>query len=168
MQVSVNDPDTTQSPLSAAEFAAWGGFLRVHATLVRALDAELRAAHQLPLTEFEVLLWLSHRPEHRMRMAELADSVLLSLSGMSRLVERLERRGYVQRETSPEDRRGAYAVLTQEGLALVREARGTHWAGIRERFLRHFTDEELEGLAIYWSRLLGEETLGERTVPAGA
>lgn len=121
MQVSVNDPDTTQPPLSAGEFAAWGGFLRVHATVVRALDAELRAAHQLPLTEFEVLLWLSHRPEHRMRMAELADSVLLSLSGMSRLVERLERRGYVQRETSPEDRRGAYAVLTHEGLVLVRE-----------------------------------------------
>jgi DNA-binding Lrp family transcriptional regulator len=94
-------------------------------------------------------------------MSELAESVLLSLSGVSRLVERLERRGLVTREPCPEDRRGAFAVLTSDGLALVRQARATHWAGIRERFLRHFSGEDLEQLATYWARVLEEDPLLE-------
>ena len=142
--------------MSREESSAWRGFLRTHAILVRALDAELRAAHRLPLSEFEVLLWLSNREGGRMRLSDLAGSVLLTLSGVSRLVERLERRGLVRREPSLEDRRGAYAVLTDAGHVLVREARATHREGIHRHFLAHFSPDELSQLAAYWRRLLDE------------
>lgn len=149
--------------LAGTEFAAWGGFLRVHATLARALDAELQAAHRLPLTDFEVLLWLANSPEQRLRLSELASSVLLSLSGVSRLVTRLAQQGLVRREPCPEDRRGAYVVLTDAGLSRMREARATHVAGIRARFLRHFSAPDLEVLASFWARLLPEEPVPEPT-----
>ena len=147
--------------ISPAEFAAWSGFLRAHAALVRRLDAELQAAHRLPLTEFEVLLWLSNRPRRRMRMAEIAGSMLLSQGGTTRLIERLERQGLVRREPSPEDRRGAYAVLTEAGLALVRAARRTHLAGVRAHFLDHFSADELALLAAAWARLLADRPADE-------
>ena len=84
-------PDTTVN-LSAAELGAWRGMLRVHTALVKALDAELAAAHDLPLSSYEVLITLESAPGRKRRMAELADSVLLSRSGMTRLVDRLEKR----------------------------------------------------------------------------
>ena len=122
---------TSRSPLadlSSEEFAVWAGFLQSHAALARELDADLRGAHGLPLTEFEILLWLANRPCERMRMAELADTVLLSPSGLSRAVERLEARGLVQRIPCNEDRRGSYAALTESGTNLVRGAGATHHA----------------------------------------
>jgi DNA-binding MarR family transcriptional regulator len=100
----------TASPLaelSGDEFALWAGFLQTHAALAQRLDAELRAAHGLPLSEFEILLWLGKGPCERMRMAALAESVPLSPSGVSRAVERLEGRGLVRRDRCREDRRGA-------------------------------------------------------------
>jgi DNA-binding MarR family transcriptional regulator len=149
------------------EFAAWGGFLQAHAAIARGLDADLRAAHNLPLSEFEVLLWLANRPCGRMRMSALADSVLLSPSGVSRAVERLEGRGLVRRDRCAEDRRGAFAVLTEQGTALVREAGATHAAGIRERFLNRLTVEERRTLAGIWQRLIGPEGCQEMgTAPA--
>jgi DNA-binding MarR family transcriptional regulator len=140
--------------LGAAELVAWKGLLRVHASLMKALDAELEAAHRLPLTSYEVLIQLADAPERKMRMCDLADSVLLSRSGMSRLVDRLERDGLLQRAACPNDARGAYAVLTDEGAELLAAARPTHHEGIRRSFLSHFEEEELEQLAEYWSRLL--------------
>ena len=135
------------------EFAAWGGFLQAHAAIARGLDADLRAAHNLPLSEFEVLLWLANRPCGQMRMSALADSVLLSPSGVSRAVERLEARGLVRRDRCAEDRRGAFATLTDDGMAVIREAGATHAAGIRERFLNRLTAEEQRTLAGIWERL---------------
>lgn len=143
---------------------AWGGFLRAHAALVRALDAEMRAAHGIAVTEFEVLLRLANRPGRRMRMADLADTALLSLSGVTRLVERLERAGLVAREPCQEDRRGSYAVLTGPGLELARMARETHRAGVERLFLRHFSQDELDELGGYWRRVLddgGDNDRGE-------
>src|SRR6266511_1794051 len=136
MQAPVKPP---VAGLATAEFAAWTGFLRAHAALVRALDAELRAAHRLPLTEYEVLVWLSVQPGRRMRMSAIAGSMVLSQGGATRLVERLERQGLVRREPCLEDRRGAYAVLTEDGLTILRAARRTHLAGVRDHFLRHFS-----------------------------
>ena len=102
-----------QAPLSTSslrsELAAWRGFLRVHAALVHELDRELEETHGLPLTHYEVLLYLESAPGHRLRMAELASSVLLSQSGVTRLVDRLERDGLVAREPCPDDRRGLLA-----------------------------------------------------------
>ena len=92
--------------LDAEELAAWRGMLRTHARLTKALDVELVSAHGLPLTSYEVLLHLADSPDGRLRMSELADSVLLSRSGLTRLVDRLERQGLLGRESCPNDRRG--------------------------------------------------------------
>ncbi len=153
----MTDQEDVKSPLGelgTREMAAWGGFLRAHAALVRALDAEMRLAHGVAVTEFEVLLRLANRPGRRMRMADLANEVLLSLSGVTRLVERLERAGLLRREPCPEDRRGSNAVLTAAGLELAGAARETHRAGVERLFLRHFSPEELDVLGAFWRRVL--------------
>jgi DNA-binding MarR family transcriptional regulator len=143
-----------QTELTPGELGAWRGMLRVHAALLRTLDAELDAAHDLPLTSYDVLIYLKDAPGKRLRMAELADSVLLSRSGVTRLVDRLEREGLLVRDTCVDDGRGLYAVLTAQGEALLERARPTHLEGVRERFLRHFSEAELETLAGFWERVL--------------
>jgi DNA-binding MarR family transcriptional regulator len=142
--------------LSSQEFAIWAGFVQTHTALARELDADLRAAHGLPLTDFEILLWLANRPCEGMRMAALADTVLLSPSGLSRAVERLETRGLVQRIPCTEDRRGYYAALTESGVDLVRTAGATHAAGIRRRFLDRLAPAETRLLAAIWKRVLAD------------
>jgi DNA-binding MarR family transcriptional regulator len=140
--------------LSPVELDAWRGLLRIHSALVKALDAELLAVHGLPLMSYEVLINLQAAPGRRRRMSELADSVLLSRSGMTRLVDRLERDGLLARDSCSDDGRGMYAVLTEPGEALLRQARPTHLDGVRERFLRHFAESELTAMAEYWERVL--------------
>jgi DNA-binding MarR family transcriptional regulator len=140
--------------LSEAELGAWRGMLRVHSALVKQLDAELSSAHKLPLSSYEVLLNLEAAPGRKRRMAELADSVLLSRSGMTRLVDRLEKDGLLRRDTCTDDGRGAYAVLTDTGAAALAEARHTHLDGVREKFLKQFDDGELRVLAEYWERVV--------------
>ncbi|HEY3764381.1 MAG TPA: MarR family transcriptional regulator [Gaiellales bacterium] len=140
--------------LNDAELAAWRGFLRVHAALERELDAELVARHGLPLSSYEVLLTVADAPDERMRMSEIADSVLLSRSGVTRLVDRLERDGLVERIPCEDDARGQYAVLTPGGRDAFDAARATHLAGVRRRFLELFDAGELEGMAGFWERLV--------------
>jgi DNA-binding MarR family transcriptional regulator len=153
-------PATTPTELHSGaqldpdELGAWRGFLRVHSRLTRELDAELAAAHKLPLSSYEVLLFLNDAPDGQLRMAQLADSVLLSPSGLTRLVDRLEKAGLVRRESCPSDRRGFEAVITDEGRAALAEARPTHLAGVRKRFLEHFSTEEMRVLGSYWNRVL--------------
>jgi DNA-binding MarR family transcriptional regulator len=139
--------------LSPLELGAWRGFLRAHAALVRELDRELEAAHGLPLTQYEVLLYLNDAPDRQLRMSELASSVLLSQSGVTRLVDRLERDGLVVREPCPSDGRGLLARITDEGRRRLAEARATHLSGVRARFLAQFDDHELRALADAWERL---------------
>jgi DNA-binding MarR family transcriptional regulator len=140
--------------LSPAELGAWRGMLRVHTALVKALDAELAAAHDLPLSSYEVLIALESAPGRRRRMAELADSVLLSRSGMTRLVDRLANCGLIERDLCTDDGRGCFAVLTDKGAELLASARPTHLDGVRERFLAHFAEDELRLLASWWERVL--------------
>jgi DNA-binding MarR family transcriptional regulator len=140
--------------LSEVERGAWVGFLRAHHVLVADLDDELRREHGLPLTSFDVLAQLDNAPGRQLRMSELADAVLLSRSGLTRLVERLESRGLIERRECSEDARGAFAVLTEEGAARLRDARGTHLAGVRERFLERFDEQELRRLGQLWDRVL--------------
>ena len=147
-------PTASRDALSPDELAAWRGMLRVHAALAKALDAELEATHGLPLSSYEVLTTLASAPGRRLRMAELADRVLLSRSGMTRLVDRLEREGLLARHSCAADGRGLFAVLTDAGADLVARARPAHLAGVRERFLRHFTRDELRTLADWWERVL--------------
>jgi len=136
-----------------AELAAWRGFLQAHARLVRDLDEELRAAHGLPLSSYDVLTTLESAPGRRLRMRELADAVLLSRSGLTRLVDRLEREGLVAREECEEDARGSFAVLTGAGLGALREARPTHHEGVRRRFLGALDAGEVTRLGALWSRV---------------
>ncbi len=142
--------------LTPDELAAWRGFLRAHARLVRELDAELVAAHGLPLAWYDVLVVLDEAGG-RLRMAELARAVLLSVSGTTRLVDRLVREGLVEREPCEDDGRGAYAVLTPAGAVRRRAARPTHLAGVRERFLSALQPDDLACLAALWPRLGGAE-----------
>jgi DNA-binding MarR family transcriptional regulator len=135
------------------ELDAWRGMLRAHAELTRELDAELTATHGLPLSSYEVLLFVGDAPEGRMRMSELADSVLLSRSGLTRLVDRLERAGLIERVQCNEDARGYFAQITPAGRELFDRARRTHLAGVRRLFLDRFSRDELRELGGLWERL---------------
>jgi DNA-binding MarR family transcriptional regulator len=130
--------------------AAWGGFLRTHATIVRELDEELTRAHNLPLSSYDVLVQLE---DEQLRLSQLADAVLLSRSGLSRLVTRLVDQGLVERIECTDDARGAFAAITDRGRERLAEARATHRAGIRSRFLGRLTAEQQRQLADAWSAL---------------
>ena len=135
------------------EFRAWSGFLRTHARLVRELDEELRAEHGMPLGTFDVLIQLSRAPDARLRMRDLADAIVLSRSGLTRLVDRLERDGLVRREKCGDDARGSWAVLTPEGRRALDEATPTHLGGVRRRFLSALDDKDRARLGELWERL---------------
>src|SRR3954464_11654370 len=107
--------DVTPAELTDLELAAWRGFLRTHAAVIKALDAELEAAHGLPMTTYEVLVSLYHAPGRRRRMAEIADHTLLSRSGVTRLVDRLERDGLLRRDVCSSARRRGSAGVTAPG-----------------------------------------------------
>jgi len=144
---------STAELLNEEELAAWRGMLRAHAELTKELDAELAREHNLPLSSYEVLLFLADAPDGRMRMAELADSVLLSRSGLTRLVDRLEREGLLKRERCESDARGYFAEITPKGRRLFDEARRTHLDGVRARFLSRFSRDELRALGALWQKL---------------
>ena len=127
--------------------------LRAHAELVRELDAELAREHDMPLSSYEVLLFLNDSDDGRMRMSELADSALLSRSGLTRLVDRLERQGLLKRERCESDARGWFAEITPEGRRAFGEARKTHLDGVRRVFLDHFSRDELRTLGGLWQKL---------------
>jgi DNA-binding MarR family transcriptional regulator len=145
---------TQTDQLAPGELRAWRGLLRVHASLVKTLDAQLEAEHNLPLTSYEVLLHLVEAQNSRMRMHDVAWSVRLSRSGLTRLVDRLERDGLVRRVSCSDDARGAFACITEQGRAKLAEARATHLAGVRSHFLSRFSADELEVIADLWERLL--------------
>jgi DNA-binding MarR family transcriptional regulator len=140
--------------LTELERSAWTGFLRTHATLVRELDEELTERHGLPLSSFDVLAQLANAPEGRLRMSHLADAVLLSRSGLSRLVARLADQGLIERLECKNDARGAFAAITKLGSERLNEALETHRAGVRERFLGRLDEREQGQLAKAWSRVL--------------
>jgi DNA-binding MarR family transcriptional regulator len=141
--------------LTPEQLAAWSGFLRGHAQIVRGLDTELEREHGLPLTSHDVLIQLSLAPDRRLRMFELADAVVLSRSGLTRLVDRLERDGLVERERGEVDPRQIYARLTDCGFEVLTNATPTHIAGIKERFLERLSDEQTKQLAAIWRAVFG-------------
>jgi DNA-binding MarR family transcriptional regulator len=131
----------------------WRSFLRAHATIMRDLERELVSGTGLPLAWYDVLLQLAEAPGRRLRMAELADRVLLSRSGLTRLIDRLQAEQLVRREPSPDDARGTYTVLTPAGFERLRSAAPVHLAGIRDHWLAHFSDDELRVLGGWLGRL---------------
>ncbi len=132
---------------------AWRGLLQAHAHVTRVLEAELEAIHHLPLASYDVLVQLAEAPNHELRMSELAQAVLLSRSGLTRLVDRLEREGLVTRRTCPSDARGTLATLTPQGLDRLRAASGTHLKGVSRHVLSHFSRAEQDQLAELLGRL---------------
>jgi DNA-binding MarR family transcriptional regulator len=131
--------------------------LRAHAHATRALNAQLTADHGLTISDYEVLLRLSRAPDRRMRRVDLAEQVLLTASGITRLLDGLERSGFVARAACDADRRVVYAVLTDEGLAKLRAASESHVAQIEEYFSARYGDAELMELAALLTRIDGGE-----------
>jgi len=139
--------------LSEDEIAAWKGMLRAHRDLVVSLDTQLEREHSLPLSSYEVLMVLADSPGGRARMGELADQLLLSRSGLTRLVDRLVRQGWVERKPCEDDARGLYAAITRSGRTKLKKARPAHLDGVREGFLSKLSDSDLEALSSTWKRL---------------
>jgi DNA-binding MarR family transcriptional regulator len=142
-----------QPSLTEDELAAWKGLLRAHRDLVTRLDAQLESSHDLPLTSYEVLMVLADAAGGRARMSELADELILSRSGLTRLIDRLARSGWVERIPCEDDARGLYAKITPAGRAKLRAARPAHLDGVRAQFLTKLSDRDLDSLASAWARL---------------
>jgi DNA-binding MarR family transcriptional regulator len=141
---------TTTSP---QQLDSWVSFLRAHSAITRELSVQLQREHGLTLNDYEVLLHLSHAEGGRMRRVDLAERILLTASGITRLLEGLEQAGFVCKETCASDARVSYAKLTDEGAAKLRAASATHLRGIDELFLGRYSGSELATLAELLSRL---------------
>ena len=137
-----------------AQLAAWRLLLEAHATVTELLERELVAERGLPLTRYDVLLNLAEAPGGRLRMQELSASVLLSKSGLSRLVDRMVEAGLVRRERCEDDRRGWFAVLTDQGRSALRRAAPVHLRGIHEHFTSHLEPREVEAMRAALARVV--------------
>ncbi len=136
-----------------AEAEAWGGLLGVHGRLMRVIEHDLIRRCGISHPEFEILLRLSWAVGGRVRLQDLATASVLTQSGTSRAVERLERLGLVRREAAPEDRRGHYAVLLPAGRERLDQALDGHVDLVRRMFLDHFHEAELDAMAKHWRRV---------------
>ena len=143
------------------ELGAWIRFLRAYAAVTRELSTRLEAQHGLTLSDFDVLVQLYYAPEHRLRRVDLARTVILTASGITRLLDGLERGGWVTKARCDSDARVTYAVLTDDGVAKFEEAQRMHLADVEELFGSRFSAEERSTLA----ELLGRLPLAE-TSPA--
>jgi DNA-binding MarR family transcriptional regulator len=140
--VAVPPPITRHDP----RLAAWRAFLRAHARVIRTLERELQDEERLALTDYDVLVQLARADERRLRMSELADGLLLSRSGATRLVDRLVAEGLVERVVCDTDRRGQWASLTDAGLERLRRASPTHLRGVAEHFLDRLSADDIAAL----------------------
>jgi DNA-binding MarR family transcriptional regulator len=136
----------TQQISHDSRLAAWSTFLRAHARVVRELERELQADQDLALTDYDVLVQLAAAPERRLRMSDLADRLLLSRSGVTRLVDRLVADGLVERVMCESDRRGQWAALTGAGRDRLRRAAPTHLRGVATHFLDRLSADDLASL----------------------
>ncbi|MDA0174054.1 MarR family transcriptional regulator [Solirubrobacter taibaiensis] len=140
----------SSSRLSDDELAAWQGLLRANVQLRRELDADLRRSHQLSSSDYDVLIQLGLSPGKSLRMSELADEVLMSHNGLTRIVTQLQSTGLVTRERAPQDGRAVHVSLTAHGQEVLRAANRTHLAQLRALFLDRLTDEQLHQLRAIW------------------
>jgi DNA-binding MarR family transcriptional regulator len=133
--------------------AAWIRFLRAHAAVTRELSSRLENAHGLTLSDFDVLVQLFHAEGHRLRRVDLARSVILTASGITRLLDGLERAGWVEKQRCASDARVVYAALTDAGLEKVAAARTSHAADVEELFGSQFSADEKASLDELLARL---------------
>ena len=147
---------------------SWVSFLRAHSAISRQLNADLLASHGLTLNDYEVLMLLSHAEHGLMRRVDLANRVVLTASGITRLLDGLEHAGLVEKASCSADARVSYAKLTDLGRLRLSEATETHLTGVDELFTSRFSPAELETLAEFFGRLplSGKDCLGERSCGA--
>jgi len=145
---------STQPSLEPA-LEAWANFLRAHASLTRTLSTRLEAEHRLSLRDFDVLAQLAYAPGRQLRRVDLARSVLLSPSGVTRLLDGLERAGLVEKGTCASDARVTYAVLTEAGRRKLVEASCAHFKAVEKLFGEHLDEDEVAQLSELLSRLPG-------------
>jgi DNA-binding MarR family transcriptional regulator len=143
--------------LSDEALSAWAHFLLFHAAVTDRLGRELVERAGMPLTWYDVLLQLDAAPDGRLRMQDLASAVVLSKSGLTRLVDRLQRAGYVDRTSCPSDRRGTFAEITASGRDALEQARPVHLRGVAEHFAAHLTDDDVAALDRIMAALLAAE-----------
>ena len=148
------DPSSEERQLTGIELAAWHGMLAAHAALIRELDGQLRAAHGLGVSEFDVLITLFNGAERGVRMTDLAKAIMLSPAGLTHMVTRLERDRLVERAVDPADRRSFLVRLTPTGRERLDAARVTHNAVIRDRFTARLTGAQLHQLSSAWDAIL--------------
>ncbi|MSQ34336.1 MAG: MarR family transcriptional regulator [Dehalococcoidia bacterium] len=156
-------PTTGQDALRRVDerrMAVWQSFLKAHAGVAVALNKELEEEREMPVGWYSVLLNLSQAPDGKVRMQDLAEAVLLSFSGMTRLFDRMETSGLVKRKACSEDRRGIFAVITPEGREAFKNAAPVHIRGIHEHFARHLTDDEVAVLEAALGRIVAASVPG--------
>jgi DNA-binding MarR family transcriptional regulator len=139
--------------LERAQLAAWRGLLTTQAYIVAKIEQSLVAADLHPLTWYDVLFALYEQPDKKLRMAELAEKVLLSRSGLTRLVDRLEREGYLRREACLTDKRGLHVCLTDNGEAAMRSIWPLYRNGISEWFGKHLSAQEINLLTSVFAKI---------------
>lgn len=139
--------------LSDDELGAWRAFLRAHAVLMRGLEADLGRAGELSLSEYDALVQLAHAPAGSLRPSELAERVVLTKSGITRLLDRLASAGYVRRRPCDDDRRGQHASITPSGRDALRSATRVHLPGVARRFASVLTPRELRSLRTACERI---------------
>ena len=152
------------SSLEGVALEAWRSYLQSHASIVRLLDAELISEHGITTRDYEVLLYLAQSPDRKLPMSALAESTMLTRSGITRLVDGLVAGGFIERVSCPSDARVSYAQLTDEGFDKLRHAGCTHVGSIRRLFLEHFDADETGQLAELLGRLPGAQRGGSCTV----
>ena len=133
---------------------AWERTLRTVSRLLRVFDREMQKDVDVPLTWYDVLVQLYSAPDMKLRMQTLSDALVLTRSGATRLVDRIEKAGLVRREPAAEDRRGYYAILTESGQRLMERAQKSHRAGIEKHFGKHVSPDEQQTLFVIMSKLL--------------
>ncbi len=146
---------TTPERLEGAALDAWRSYLQSHASILRALDAELVAEHGLTTRDYEVLLYLAQATERQLPMSALAEQTMLTRSGITRLIDGLVDSGWIERVPCAQDARISYARLTDAGYEKLRTAGCAHIQSIRRLFVEHYNPEEIEQLAGLLSRLPG-------------
>jgi DNA-binding MarR family transcriptional regulator len=153
-----------ESNLEGDALEAWRSYLQSHATIVRLLDAELISEHGITTRDYEVLLYLAQAPGRKLPMSALAESTMLTRSGITRLVDGLVAGGFIERVSCQKDARVSYAQLTDKGFDKLRDAGCTHVGSIRRLFLEHFDADETGQLATLLGRLPGAQRGGSCTV----
>jgi len=147
---------TPERALPIEHEKAWRSWLRAHALLVRTLDAELRDEHGMTLLTYDALVQLSEAPNRQLHMKELARALVYSASGVTRIVDGLERDGYARRQTDPDNRRAIRVTLTPAGLTALEAAWPTHVRGVTRHFVAHSNDKQASALARVFGLIANE------------